>query len=169
MFYADDLTLFATDAYALRGMLRVLEEYSQKKGLTVNASKSYIMEFNGRPGTNEFKYKDKVIETVTEFKYLGVVFNRDGSMKHADRQMSRVFWSAHTHGIKKRLDMMLSLYRTYIVPSGLYAAQIWASPYLSLDEECTNVCASRVQKQHLSYLRCLLGARRATPKWALLK
>ena len=46
MLYADDLTLTANDPVQLQKMLRRLESYAARKGLTVNVQKSYIVNFN---------------------------------------------------------------------------------------------------------------------------
>jgi propanediol utilization protein len=47
MLYADDLmTLTANDPVQLQKMLRQLESYAARKGLTVNVQKSYIVNFN---------------------------------------------------------------------------------------------------------------------------
>jgi hypothetical protein len=46
MLYADDLTLTANDPVQLQNMLRRLEAYAARKGLTVNVQKSYIVIFN---------------------------------------------------------------------------------------------------------------------------
>jgi len=43
MLYADDLTLTANDPVQLQKMLRRLESYAARKGLTVNVQKSYIV------------------------------------------------------------------------------------------------------------------------------
>jgi len=46
MLYADDLTLTANDPVQLQKMLRRLESYAARKGLTVNVQKSYIVNFS---------------------------------------------------------------------------------------------------------------------------
>ena len=46
MLYADDLTLTANDPVQSQKMLRRLESYAARKGLTVNVQKSYIVNFN---------------------------------------------------------------------------------------------------------------------------
>jgi len=43
MLYADDLTLTANDPVQLQKMLRRLELYAARKGITVNVQKSYIV------------------------------------------------------------------------------------------------------------------------------
>ena len=46
MLYADNLTLTANDPVQLQKMLRRLEPYAARKGLTVNVQKSYIVNLN---------------------------------------------------------------------------------------------------------------------------
>jgi len=46
MLYADDLPLTANDPVQLQKMLRRLESYAARKGLTVNVQKSYIVNLN---------------------------------------------------------------------------------------------------------------------------
>jgi len=46
MLYADDLTLTANDPVQLQKMLRRLESYAARKGLTVIVQISYIVNFN---------------------------------------------------------------------------------------------------------------------------
>ena len=86
MFYADDLCLVANDPQQLQLMLQKLEGYSVAKGLTVNAEKSCVVAFNSRSENLgvSFKYLNSDLKIVKEFKYLGVVFHRDGHMVHAD-------------------------------------------------------------------------------------
>ena len=104
-------------------------------------------------------------------------------MQHADRQWSRALWGAvgslsklaAEHGVQKRIDLVLKLYQVYAVPMGLYATHIWSTPFLChfcaifVPFLCPDKAfASRVQSQHLSFLRHLVGTRKGTGNWALL-
>jgi hypothetical protein len=173
MFYADDLCLMSHRPTEVRAMLCALESYAKQKGLTINTAKSCVVAFNSRGEVREqFHYGTAVLDNVSEFKYLGMKFHRDGKMQHADRQWSRALWGAvgslsklaAEHGVQKRIDLVLKLYQVYAVPMGLYATHIWSTPFLCPDK----VFASRVQSQHLSFLRHLVGARKGTGNWALL-
>ena len=174
MFYADDLCLFTNNRDHMSMMLSKLEAYSTRKGLLINASKSCVLALHGDQSLPApFKYGESDLEFVQEFKYLGMKFDRVGSMNHADAQMSRAFCGAihnardlaHKHGASKRLDLALLLYRVYAVPSALYGSQIWSTPFLHMD----GIFNSLVQKRHLCYLRNLAHVRQGTPNWALLK
>ena len=172
MFYADDLVLMSTTAKGLQEMLAGLESYSRAKGLTVNASKSKVVVFNSKRVREEFRYGDAFLEVVDEFTYLGVRFHKDGSMRHADSQwagtmvgaIQQIVRVASEHGVTKRIDLMLDLFQSYVIPSGLYAAHIWGTSLLSLDK----AFKSKVQTQHSCFLRHLVRARRGTSSWCLL-
>ena len=56
MLYADDLTLTANDPVKLQKMLRRLESYAARKGLTVNVQKSYIVKNLMRTGIPQFLF-----------------------------------------------------------------------------------------------------------------
>jgi hypothetical protein len=59
---------------------------------------------------------------------------------------------------------MISLYQTYAVPSGLYASPVWSTPFLHPDK----MLKSRVQINHLGFLKHLIKARKGTPNLVLL-
>ena len=154
-------------------MLDGLVEYSRFKGLTVNPGKSKVMVFHSRKAVNQtFRYGEHLLEMVDEFKYLGMVFNKDGSMKHADQQWSRAMCGAAynsvslaaEYGLSKRVDIALSLFQTYARSQGMYGSQIWSTPFLEIDK----IFDSDVQSRHLSFLRFLTKIKRGTSRWALL-
>ena len=172
MFYADDLCLMAKDQTGLNTMLGALQRYSASKGLTVNPRKSKVVIFNSRDASDQFLYNSDPLEIADEFKYLGVVFHKNGNMKHADKHMSRallgaihkVYKLADDHGVRKRTDMVLQLYQSYAVSVGLFGSHLWSTSFLMPDK----VFSSAVQSKHLSSLRYLIGARQSTPSWHLL-
>lgn len=171
MFYADDLCLLSNSAAEVRRMLSILEQYSRAKGLTVNAGKSCVVVFNSRGVLSSqelgFAYEGACLEVVNEFKYLGVVFHRDGNMSHVDRHRARSLMVAtigsaklaKEHGVDCRVDVMLQLFQTYAISQGLYAAHVWCTPFLHQDK----AFESLTQLQHLSFLRRLTHAREAPP------
>ena len=95
MMYADDLTLLANSARDLQKMLDKLAVYAKNKGLTVNVNKYEVMGLNPNlydEHSSDFRLNDRSLERVSEFKYLGVVFNEKGCMKHASEYAARPFW-----------------------------------------------------------------------------
>lgn len=77
--YANDLALLACTAIHLRKLLEALEAYCDINVLTVNVSeiKILLVSCSGRADKrNEtFTFKNKSIEMVSSFTYLGITFN----------------------------------------------------------------------------------------------
>ena len=176
LFYADDLVLVSHTARGLQWMLNKLSEYGKNKELTVNVHKSKVVVFNShsRAASPEpsFTFEDHALEVVDEFKYLGVLFDKGLSFDGADRHWAgalmgairRLLVLAKDHGITNRLDLMLRLFQSYAVSSGLYGSHIWATQFLTLG----HAWDSQVQRRHLCFLRRLVEVRNSTCRWPLL-
>ena len=88
MLYADDIILFAESAEALQKSLNILEDYCNKWKLTVNTEKTKIMIFGngGRISNNlNFKYANKSLEILKQFKYLGCVLTSEGAFNEMEK------------------------------------------------------------------------------------
>ena len=81
LLYADDTIIFSDGIDSLQHALNVFEEYCTKWKLTVNISKTKIVIISrGRKcNTCHFKFQNKYIEIVDEYKYLGIFLGRSGS------------------------------------------------------------------------------------------
>eukprot|EP00983_Pelagomonas_calceolata_P077505 1153892-Pelagomonas_calceolata.AAC.2 len=53
----------------------------------------------------------------------------------------------------------------YAIPAGMYASQIWATPYLRQGKEMDNP----IQKWLLTVLKRTLGVRDTTPSWCIMR
>ena len=77
-------------------MIKYLNKHFKDKELEVNAEKSKIMVFSKgkRKKKGEGKWKDKEIEEVTEFKYLGYTFkyHKDDAHIHDLREKKQQQW-----------------------------------------------------------------------------
>ena len=79
-----------------------------------------------------FTYNGAPLELVTEFKYLGILSNRNGKMDAATTEMSRTFMGAivqvRAAGIKydtlDRKHAMLWVFQSSALAAGLYGCQI---------------------------------------------
>ena len=73
--FADELTLTANDPVQLQKMLRQLEPYASRKGLTVNVQKSYIVNFNAyrNSAIPAFRLYNQELEERDSFTYLGML------------------------------------------------------------------------------------------------
>jgi len=87
MLNADDLTLTATDPVQLLKMLRRLELYAARIGLTVNVQKSYIVNFNAyrNSAVPVFRlYNNQKLEERDSLTYLlGMLFDKHMNLHHA--------------------------------------------------------------------------------------
>jgi hypothetical protein len=96
MFYVDDLCLALQREAGLQSMLDDLARYSEMQGLTVNAGKSKVVCFNtkGDQARTDIRYGKATLDVESQFKYLDMIFDRDGNMSHADRQWARALMGA---------------------------------------------------------------------------
>ena len=99
LLYADDLIMMSTSAEGLQTCIDNLEEYCKKWHLTINTVKSKIIIFNesGKILRDyNFVHKNKKMEIVQSFCYLGIDISASGSFSHAninlkDKSMKAIF------------------------------------------------------------------------------
>ena len=90
MLYADDLILLSTSEKGLKRCLSKLAEFCDKWQLEINISKSKIMIFNpsGRLTKGiRFEYKEKPMEIVQSYCYLGIDFSSSGTFTLAKNNL----------------------------------------------------------------------------------
>ena len=76
--YAHDVVIQADTVLELQRKIRVLELFCRKWGMSVNISKTKVVVFRkgGKLGSKEkFYYCRQMIETVTYYKYLGILLS----------------------------------------------------------------------------------------------
>lgn len=81
LLYADDIVIFANTPEELQNGLDILYDYCLKWKLTINVNKTKVMIFRKGgllPRNLEFTYNGTLLEIVSQFKYLGIVFNPGG-------------------------------------------------------------------------------------------
>ena len=76
LFYADDTVILSLSPRDLQKSRDNLKTYSRLRKLTINITKTKVMEFNknGRSKNLRFTYDNQIVEIVDELKYLGVIF-----------------------------------------------------------------------------------------------
>ena len=165
MLNADDLTLTATDPVQLLKMLRRLELYAARIGLTVNVQKSYIVNFNAYRNSAVpvvRLYNNQKLEEKNYFTYLGTFFDTHKNLHHAATHALRQNFNAALRrvkefGIEKRISdrphAMLWLFKTYALSAGMYASQIWSTQYLKHDNGFSNP----LQVAHMAFLKRIFG------------
>jgi hypothetical protein len=78
MLYADDMALLARTAEELQEMIDVVVEYSRKWRFELSWKKSEVMVVGGIKKKEKWTMGGQELKVVTEFKYLGVEFQRNG-------------------------------------------------------------------------------------------
>ncbi|NBK25894.1 MAG: hypothetical protein EOM68_28255, partial [Spirochaetia bacterium] len=171
LLYADDLVLLATNARAMQRLLDSLKSFADRKGLTVNARKTQLVVFNGRPFEGQLVYGNQRLEVKNKFKYLGMWFSREtkrvrSMLKEAADAwcaplmgaMTDVYKTARSVGVHQMPHAILRLFQTFVLPRGMYACQIWGTTYMHPGA----IYKSGIQVRHLGFLRRVLGVRRVT-------
>ena len=80
LLYADDTVIVSESAEDLQNALNTYSVYCNSWKLKLNTSKTKVLIFSkGRQRLYNFKFENENIETVSEYKYLGIFFNRSGS------------------------------------------------------------------------------------------
>jgi hypothetical protein len=107
------------------------------------------------------------------FKHLGMVCDKQINLNTAADSALRPFTAGkfrvkefvQKHDLSNRLHAYIWLLKTYTVPAGMYASQIWATPYLQQGKEMD----SSLQKWLLAVLNRMLGVRDTTPSWCVMR
>ena len=188
LMYADDMVLLATSAAGLQRQLRLLEQYSAERGLTVNLTKTEVMVLAGA-ATEEgalrmverarLTFGDQRLQGTIQFKYLGVVFHCIlplGESASASRAAAARFAAAAFEGRCAEMGLeaarlLLILYSQMVDSTLSFAAAVW-SPSLALAAARRPVVGgsglSDAELQHLRALRRLIGLPTRTPTATIL-
>ena len=83
LMYADDVILLSKTAAGLQSKIDILNHYCEDWCLNVNTSKTKMLVFNkaGRHYRLNFKINHVPLESVNEYKYLGIHFCASHSQK----------------------------------------------------------------------------------------
>ena len=163
LLYCDDAVLFAKSPECLQNMLNKLYDYSTIWDIKVNTDKTKIMIFEkGRKSNVAIYYHDILLETVENFKYLGVMFYRNGSWNRTQKCLSD-YGSFALHNLNRLFqNITLSYHEKFklfdcLVGSVLsYAAEVWGF-HKSPD----------IERLHTKFCRSLLGVKKSTNLSAL--
>eukprot|EP00983_Pelagomonas_calceolata_P077776 1154013-Pelagomonas_calceolata.AAC.6 len=106
------------------------------------------------------------------FNYLGMVCEKrlnistvaEAALKPCIAGTYRVKAFANDHNFTNWPHAFIWLLKTYAIPAGMYASQIWATPYLRLGTEMDNP----LQRWIVNVLQNLLGVKTTTLSWSIL-
>ena len=128
--YADDSVIFSTNKRSLQNSLNEYANYCRMWKLVINVDKTKILCF-GRKHHHTFTINNEPIENVDTFKYLGVIFSKNGRFEKAMieniNKARRGVYSLRKSFREKYIpiDCQLDLIEKTIEPILLYGCEVW--------------------------------------------
>jgi len=177
----------ATSAAGLQRQLDLLERYCARKRLTVNGAKTKVMLLAGARTEaaalrmaqgGMVRYGGRILECVTSFAYLGIVFHSSLSLGHT-AVAARVRTAQHAMrncrarcaelGLE-RAPVLMQLYDSLVETKLSYGAAVWAPHLAALTagRRPGHGNPSAAERLQATWVRILLGVRRGTPSATVL-
>jgi len=131
--YADDIVLIAESEKDLQVLVNIIEQESEKMGLSLNTKKTVTMAITRKsitPSCN-IKLDGKELAQVEKFKYLGALITADGrclaEIKSRICQAKATFQNMRHILTNKKLplDLRKRILQCYVEPVLLYACETW--------------------------------------------
>jgi hypothetical protein len=158
LLYADDTAVLSDTAQGLQKSLDGLAKYCADWKLKVNVEKTKVVIFSRRKVDAQFRYMGQVLETVQQFKYLGVIISSNGKYteckKHLYNQGLKAMYAIISKGrlLQLPVDVMLHLFESMIVPILLYSCEVWG-----------NEKSDILERLHLKLCKHILYLKQSTP------
>ena len=138
LLYADDTIIMSLSAKDLQYSLQIYSEYCQQWKLKKNTEKTKIMTFGKNSKNNTFTMNGNNIEKVNNFKYLGMVFSKNGRYINAIKHNIDKARNASFTILKRSKELNLSvscklhIFESIIKPILLYGCEIFCHENLNL-------------------------------------
>lgn len=165
--FADDIVCMAKTKNELSEMIERVGKFMLKRDLKVSTCKTKIMICsNSRISRGEeFRWSGSKIECVKNFKYLGVIFSRNGSWNEhvkyivkktqvASEKLKWVWAKKYDESLRVRMTIMETCIRNIV----LYGCEIWGVK--------ERVEVERIQ---VKYLKRMLSLEKSTPDYIVLQ
>lgn len=172
LLWADDLVILSNSEKGLNHSLMKLGEYCESNLLTLNITKTKYMVFNksGRTVKKNIVYRNKKIDYVRNFTYLGFCLDVSGNVKEGvfdlHKRAQKAFYKLkHQLGdmFYQKPKLTIKLFDSLIKPILLYCSDFWGcfestiketSPLETLN---TTLCKQLLGvKKHTSNVACKL-------------
>ena len=171
LMYADDLVLMSQTEIGLQGLIDKLSDYCKRWKMEVNIEKTKVIKFsgNGHKCKTNFYYREKMIENVINYKYLGLIFNASGTWSNAMENLSARGLKALfalkryicTGNIKVRLG--IKLFDQMIKPILCYASELWSAcdlgkrKFRTEDGLAKYLDSTAIEKVHIKFCKFIMG------------
>ena len=162
LMYADDMVIFSDSEEGLQEALDNLDVYCSKWDISVNTVKTKVVVFQKSSCakcSTDFVYRNKVLEIVPYFKYLGLFLKNNGSFALHFKEIIKSARKA-LFGLKKTLQtnpeivpsMQLDLFNSMVHPILFYGCEVWGF--------CQ---ADPLERFYISFLKNVLCVKQSTP------
>ena len=147
LMYADDIALISKSKEGLQYCLNQLDEYCKTWNLCINTQKTKVMVFNKTGKTVKdinFYIGEVEIDIVKEMKYLGIVFNNNGTFNSAvdnlkDKGTKALFKLFKSFGnLSPNIKIASHLFDAMIKPILIYNSEIWGSSIIDIEKLLSN-------------------------------
>ena len=160
LLYADDKLILAESPLELQLAMNAANDYCNLWGLSINQSKTKVVIFSrGKARKNHnFKWGDLDIETVSEYCYLGVLFNFNGNFNKAIKARidpaRKAMFGLNAKAVRLQLppDIQIDLFEKMVVPICLYGSEVWG--YGNVEP---------VEVFYRKFIKRVLGLNKSTP------
>ena len=135
LLYADDIVLIAKNERDLQTLITCVSEWCMKWKLKINLGKTKIVHFRPKKFKQtefQFMYQDKPLETVSSYKYLGIIFDEHLNFNKCTEILSESAGRALGSVISKfkklqdcTFKTFTKLYDTGLTPILDYSAGVW--------------------------------------------
>ena len=133
LLYADDTIVFAETEEDLQNSLIAVYQYCDLFSLKVNVDKTKVVIFSNGKVTKHrnFLFGSRPLEVVSEYVYLGMCFNYNGTFSNAiEKQISQATKAMYSLITKARrlflpLDIVCDLFDKTVLPVLIYSCEIW--------------------------------------------
>ena len=133
LLYSDDTIILAETSHELQAAINALSHYCKLWKLEVNETKTKIVVFSKKLHVekNNFTFNGKCLETVQDFRYLGIDINKKGSFiiakDHLYKQGEKAMYSVlrKSRSLHLPIDLQIKLFDSLVLPILLYGSEIW--------------------------------------------
>ena len=158
--FADDTVIFGTTEADLQYSLDLFQNYCEHKKLTVNVSKTKIVIFSNSKMHKDvqFKFQSKPIEIVDEYKYLGILFTKNGlftlAKEHIAEQANKAMFALlnRINDLDLPYDLQLDVFNRTVKPILLYGSEIWGFGNCKI-----------IERVHLRFIKYIFKLKKSTP------
>ena len=163
--YADDMVFLAKNREAMLDMLDTIKRFLRRRKMVLCTEKSKMMVYNkkGREKYERWKWDNKEIEEVKQFKYLGFVCSRNGKYVEHVKELCRKgriavnkVWGLGERICRNDFSRRWMLFK-YLVQSVIsYGVELWGW------EE-----RKELEKIMLDYVRWIFNLKFCTPRYMM--